>query len=201
MSKKDRYKSPVDFKHKAAEAQGWHGIADAVRLQLQENCDLMMRKHITPTKLVGFCLCVNRDTSSRNDVWSGNLILRFNNNMLDKNVLRYNFRGAFKWAYHYGYRDSFMDYAHYEQQVRAWYSMYNMIRTRRHSGLYDFINAKLVSVTVKFTAEKWPGMYYDELLDLIENGGMRRRSFGTLWIDPEQEVIDRMLMQDMVKPC
>ena len=117
MSKKDRYKSPVDFKHKAAEARGWDGIADAVRFQIQENCELMMRKHITPTKLVGFALCVNRDTSSRNDVWSGNLVLRFNNNLLDKNVLRYNFRNAFTWSYHYGYRGSFNGYLDYEQAV------------------------------------------------------------------------------------
>jgi hypothetical protein len=201
MSKKDRYKSPVEFKHKAAKAQGWNEIADTVRDQIQENCDLMMRKHVTPTKLVGFSLCVRRDTATRNDVWTGNMVLRFNNNLLDKNVLRYNFRNAFRWGYHYGNRNSFLGYSDYEQRVRAWYSMYNMIRNRRHGGLYDFMNTKLVSVSVSFNADRWPGMYYDELLDLIENAGNRRRSFGTLWSDPDQEIVDQTLMLDMAKTC
>lgn len=201
MSKRDRYKSPVDFKHKAAEAQGWHGIADAVRYQLQENCELMVRKHITPTKLVGFALCVQRDTHTRNDIWTGDMVLRFNNNMLAKNVLHYNFRNAFTWSYHYGYRDSFIGYTDYEQTVRSWYSMHGLIKDRRHSGLYDFMNTKLVSVKVKFTPEKWPGMYYEDLLDLIENAGMRRRTFGTLWRDPDQEIYDQAMMKQMNMPC
>ena len=79
--------------------------------------------------------------------------------------------------------------------------MHGLIKDRRHSGLYDFMNTKLVSVTVKFTPEKWPGMYYDELLDLIENSGMRRRTFGTLWSDPEQEIYDQAMMGQMSKPC
>lgn len=202
MSKKHRYQSPVPFKQKAAEAKGWDGIVETIRNQLQENCDLMTRKNVGPTKLVGFYLDIHREIPNQ-DKWRGDMILRFNNNLLSKNVLRYNFRNAFKWEFNgYGYGTSnYWAPKELQDKAQSWYKLNNDIRDRRHKGIFDFVSSKITSVKVVFSSEKWPGMYYDELFDMIENSGNRRSSYSTIWEDPSQVELDNFMLKEILKSC
>ena len=65
------------------------GMAVCVRDRIQDNCQIIHNKSVSPTKLVGFLMHMRR--LSNDSCWTGKLAIRLNNNNLHKNPLRYNY--------------------------------------------------------------------------------------------------------------
>jgi hypothetical protein len=85
------------------------------------------------------------------------------------------------------------------ETIDLWYKLNERIKERRHNGIFDFVAPKIISVRVSFYARNWPGMYYDELFDLVENSGNRRNYFQTFWEDKDQVDFDGYMMQQVLR--
>ena len=187
MSKRVQYQARESIQTLAANAKGWEGISQLVINRLQENCELLGRKKITKTKLVGFSINVTEDGKH----WNGNMSLRYNNNFLDKNPIRYNFSNVFTHA-----RNDWYDYYRYTNAYnkhRSWKDLNRKIKQARKSGIYEFLISPVDSYRVKFSEYHWPQMYYDELFELISNGESELKRFDYIWEDEVQAETDKMM--------
>jgi hypothetical protein len=187
MSKRVQYQAKESIQTLAANAKGWEGISQLVINRLQENCELLGRKKITKTKLVGFALALYKDGKS----WNGNMSLRYNNNYLDKNPIRYNFSNVFnhvrsEWTYHY-------PATHAYKKQSEWKELNRKIKLARKSGIYDFLISPVDSYIVKFSEYHWSEMYYDELFHIIANGESERNAFYYVWEDETQNETDELM--------
>jgi len=168
-------------------------MAECIRDRIQENCAILSNKKMTPTRLVGFLCHLERNRNQKNS-WQGSMVVRYNNNNLDKNPLRYNFSnvieyrpvGSYRKSMHY----SFTSRTTTEQQWYEWITLNKVIKEHRKKGIYDFLVAPLQVYSWSINEMHWPNLNYDELFTLIENNENRRTSFEWGWVDETQNEID-----------
>ena len=172
MSKRVQYQAKESIQTLAANAKGWEGISQLVINRLQENCELLGRKKITKTKLVGFSINVTKDGKH----WNGNMSLRYNNNFLDKNPIRYNFSNVFTHA-----RNDWYDYYRYTNAYnkhRSWKDLNCNSRNIGINGIRASIVDKIIEINRQNSIKIAPSVVSNNLYNwkTVENEVLDRKS-------------------------
>lgn len=189
MTIKKRYQLVTSIQSKAKEALGMEGMAVCIRDRIQANCQILHKKTVIPTRVVGFLMHLRR--TPNNTGWTGKLAIRLNNKNLNKNPLRYNFSHVLKHSYISSYYEPYFgEQVESSKIYNKWYSMSQAIKNYGGRGIIDFLNCPYQAYRIAINSIHWPNLYYDELFSMIDNNSKRKDSFDFVWEDEEQITID-----------